>query len=120
MGASYLSLSAACTVLSFVGLQCWTTVSLERLRSDGLVGDTINAGDASHALNLLLGSYATIALVANFVLNVFVLLILSLKVIILLHMHPQTIFDRWRNDILFEKYFTNVLRICYVFVCFFL
>lgn len=82
MGVSYLSVSVVCTVLSFVGLQCWTAISLEQLKSDGLIGDNvISSGDASHALDLLLSSYTTIGLAANFALNIFVLLILCLKVI---------------------------------------
>ena len=61
---------------------------LEKLKFDGLIGETIlNSGNASHALELLLGSYTTLALVANFALNVFGLLILSIKVIFMLHMH---------------------------------
>ena len=86
MGVSYLSVSVVCTVLSFVGLQCWTAISLEQLKSDGLISDSvISSGDGSHALELLLSSYTTIALAANFALNTFILLILCLKVIFLLH-----------------------------------
>lgn len=81
MGVSYLSISVACTVLSFAGLQCWTHLSLEKLISDGLIGeDLIHSGNTSHALELLFGSYATVALVVNFALNIFVLIILCLKV----------------------------------------
>ncbi|CDP05329.1 unnamed protein product [Coffea canephora] len=82
MGVSYLSVSVVCTVLSFVGLRCWTAISLEQLKSDGLISDSvISSGDGSHALELLLSSYATIALAANFALNTFILLILCLKTI---------------------------------------
>lgn len=109
MGASYLSLSAVCTLLSFVGLQCWTTVSLERLRSNGLIGDAIlNTGDARHALDLLLGSYTTIALVANFVLNVFVLLILSLKTVFFTELQSSEIrklVERLINYIIYKGTF---------------
>lgn len=90
MGVNSLSLSAACTVLSFVGLQCWTAVSLEKLKSDGLIGETIlDYGNASHVVELLLGSYTTLLLVASFALNIFVLLILSLKVMFMLLMHSN-------------------------------
>ncbi|KAL3524161.1 hypothetical protein ACH5RR_016995 [Cinchona calisaya] len=82
MGVSYLSVSVVCTVVSFVGLQCWTAFSIEQLKPDGLIGDNvISSGDASHALELLLSSYTTIALAANFALNVFILMILTLKTI---------------------------------------
>jgi autocrine motility factor receptor len=78
MGASYLAISAVCTVLSFSVL---TEVSLDILRSDGLIVENLtNFENANHALELLFGSYATIALVVNFVFNVFILLNLCLKV----------------------------------------
>ena len=80
MGIRYLSVSVASTALSFVGLQVWTELSLDRLRADGLIAKNISLGDSEHALELLLGSYFTIALLTNFVLNVYILLILSLKV----------------------------------------
>ena len=78
MGVSYLAISAVCTVLSFSVL---TEVSLDILRSDGLTGENLtNLGNANRAAELLFESYATIALVVNFVLNVFLLLNLCLKV----------------------------------------
>lgn len=80
MGIRYLPVSVASTALSFVGLQVWTELSLDRLRSDGLISKNISLGDSEHALELLLGSYFTIALLTNFVLNVYILLVLSLKV----------------------------------------
>ncbi|GFZ15199.1 RPM1 interacting protein 2 [Actinidia rufa] len=80
MGVSYLSISAVCTLLSYIGLQYWIQLSLQKLTSDGLIGeDSIEPGNAHHVLQLLLGSQATIALLANFALNVFILLILGLK-----------------------------------------
>lgn len=81
MGASYLVISAASTILGFVGLQFWTEFSLDKLRTDGLVVENvIHLESANHVLELLLRSYATVALLANFVLNVFVLINLCLKV----------------------------------------
>ncbi|WMV33864.1 hypothetical protein MTR67_027249 [Solanum verrucosum] len=80
MGVSYLSVSAFCTVLSYVGLQCWMGISVEKLKSDGLIGESIiNFGNESRALENLLGSHTTIALGANFAVNVFILLVLFLK-----------------------------------------
>ncbi|KAJ6714657.1 RING FINGER AND PROTEASE ASSOCIATED DOMAIN-CONTAINING [Salix viminalis] len=82
MGVSYIAISAICTALSFVGLKCWTEVSLDRLKSNGSIGENlINSDNVNHALELLFGSYATIALLVNFVFNVFVLLNLCLKTI---------------------------------------
>lgn len=80
MGIRYLPVSVASTALSFVALQVWTELSLDRLRADGLIAKNISLGDSEHALELLLGSYFTIALLTNFVLNVYILLVLSLKV----------------------------------------
>lgn len=89
MGASYLVISAASTVLSFVGLQVWTEFSLDKLRTDGLVVENISHSEsANRALELLLGSYATVALLANFVLNVFVLINLCLKTIFFGELYP--------------------------------
>ncbi|CAN7081672.1 unnamed protein product [Brassica oleracea var. botrytis] len=80
MGIRYLQVSVASTALSFVGLQVWTELSLDGLREDGLIAKNISlGGDSEHALELLLGSYFTIALLTNFVLNVYILLLLSLK-----------------------------------------
>lgn len=60
-------------------------MSLDKLRSEGLIGENfISLENANHALELLLGSYATIALLANFVFNVFILLNLCLKVSVIL------------------------------------
>lgn len=85
MGLNYIAISSVWTVLSFVGLQLWTESSLVKLKSDGLISETvIHAGNVGHVVDLLLGSYATIALIANFVLNVFILLVLFFKVSLLL------------------------------------
>ncbi|KAI5594832.1 hypothetical protein POPTR_003G109400v4 [Populus trichocarpa] len=87
MGASYLAISAVCTVLSFSVL---TEVSLHILRSDGLIVENLtNFENANHALELLFGSYATIALVVNFVFNVFILLNLCLKTIFFGELYPS-------------------------------
>lgn len=89
MGASYLVISAASTILSFVGLQFWTEFSLDKLRTDGLVVENvIHLESANHVLELLLRSYATVALLANFVLNVFVLINLCLKTIFFGELYP--------------------------------
>ncbi|CAH1445138.1 unnamed protein product [Lactuca virosa] len=48
--------------------------------SDGLMGENLlHPGVANRVLELLLSSYTTVALVVNFVLNIFILIILSLK-----------------------------------------
>ncbi|KAL9412060.1 hypothetical protein AB3S75_045636 [Citrus x aurantiifolia] len=89
MGASYLVISAASAILSFVGLQFWTEFSLDKLRTDGLVVENvIHLESANRVLELLLRSYATVALLANFVLNVFVLINLCLKTIFFGELYP--------------------------------
>ncbi|XP_021909415.1 E3 ubiquitin protein ligase RIN2-like [Carica papaya] len=90
MGVSYLAISATCTALSFVGLQIWTEFSLDKLKPNGLISEHfLNLENASRAVELLSGSYATVALLANFVLNAFTLLILCLKTIFFIELYPS-------------------------------
>jgi len=80
MGIKYLHISVATTALSFVGLQVWTELSLDRLRADGIITKNISLGNSENTLELLLSSHTTIAFLASFVLNIYILLVLSLKV----------------------------------------
>lgn len=81
MGVSYLSASAVSTVISVIGLQWWMYLGLSKIKLDGLIGEEgVHQGNATYVLELLLGSYVTVALLLNFALNGFILLILSLKV----------------------------------------
>ncbi|KAI3793105.1 hypothetical protein L1987_35718 [Smallanthus sonchifolius] len=90
MGVGYLSVSAACTVLSFIGLRYWTELSYLKLKSDGLMGENLlHPGVASHVMELLLGSCTTVAMVVNFVLNAFMLIVLSLKTIFFVELHAS-------------------------------
>ncbi|XP_073064389.1 E3 ubiquitin protein ligase RIN2-like [Primulina eburnea] len=82
MGVKLLSASVVCTFLSIVGLQYWTDASLEKYNSDSLiVNDLINSEDASSALELLLGSYTTLVLVSSFALNLFITVMVGLKML---------------------------------------
>lgn len=64
-----------------IGLQCWTEISLERFKADGLIGqNTFYSENASRLIELLLRSHATITLLALCVINAIVLFILSIKV----------------------------------------
>ncbi|KAK4385119.1 E3 ubiquitin protein ligase RIN2 [Sesamum angolense] len=94
-------------LLSLVGLQYWTDMSLEKYKSDGLiVDDFINSEDASHAKELLLGSYTTLALVASFALNVFILIILSLKTIFFSELYTSEIrkmLERLLNYVIYKE-----------------
>lgn len=85
MSVNLLPISAVCTVLSFLGLRWWTASTLEKLRLDGLIGESqVHSGNASRALELLLGSGVAIALLANLAFHVFTFMILCLKVSLLL------------------------------------
>ncbi|XP_042494923.1 E3 ubiquitin protein ligase RIN2-like [Macadamia integrifolia] len=109
MGVSYLSISALCTVLSLVGLQWWTESKLYQLKLDDPIGeDGIHSGNASRALELFLGSHVTIALLANFVLNVFILVILCLKTIFFVQLYPseaRKVVERLINYVIYKGTF---------------
>ncbi|KAK9724449.1 hypothetical protein RND81_05G072900 [Saponaria officinalis] len=80
MGVSYLAISAVCTVVSFIGLQCWTEISLDKFKSDGLIGkDALYSENGYHIVELLLHSHGTITLLAICVINVLALFTLCLK-----------------------------------------
>ncbi|KAL7614386.1 hypothetical protein Lser_V15G09217 [Lactuca serriola] len=109
MGVGYLSISAVCTVLSFIGLQYWTEVSYVKLKSDGLMGENLlHPGVANRVLELLLSSYTTVALVVNFVLNIFILIILSLKTIFFDELHAtesRKMVERLVNYVIYKGTF---------------
>ncbi|XP_059624852.1 E3 ubiquitin protein ligase RIN2-like [Cornus florida] len=109
MAVSYLSISVVCTVLSFVGIQYWTGLSLEKVISNGLTDEiSIFSGNADRALELLLGSYTTVALLANFALNVFILLILCLKTIFFVELYPsetRKLVERFINYVIYKGIF---------------
>ncbi|KAK6155857.1 hypothetical protein DH2020_010105 [Rehmannia glutinosa] len=109
MGVNFLFISVVCTTLSVVGLQYWTEISFEKHKSDGLiVDDFINSEDASHVLELLLGSYTTLLLVASFALNVFVLIILGLKTIFFSELYTSEIrkmLERLINYVIYKGTF---------------
>ncbi|KAL5810914.1 hypothetical protein ACOSQ4_027482 [Xanthoceras sorbifolium] len=90
MGTSYLTISAASTVLSFVALLVWTEFSLDKLKINGLFSeDFVHLENLDRAIELVLGSYATYTLLGNFLLNAFVLLILCLKTIFFVKLYPS-------------------------------
>ena len=81
MALRSVTISAVSTVLSFVGLQFWTELSLDKLKLDGPIGKNfIQLENSSHLGELLLGSYTTVGLLANFLINVFILVNLCIKV----------------------------------------
>ncbi|KAF2311697.1 hypothetical protein GH714_026109 [Hevea brasiliensis] len=95
--------------LSFVGLQCWTELSVDKLKADGLISDNfISHENANRALELLLGSYATVALLANFVFNAFILINLCLKTIFFVELYPsetQKLVERLINYVIYKGTF---------------
>ncbi|KAK9078066.1 hypothetical protein SSX86_002123 [Deinandra increscens subsp. villosa] len=109
MGVGYLSVSAVCTVLSFIGLQYWSEISYVKLKSEGLMGENLlHPGVANRVLELLLGSYITFALVVNFVLNSFILIILSLKTIFFVELHvaeSRKLLERLVNYVIYKGTF---------------
>ncbi|PSS32432.1 E3 ubiquitin protein like [Actinidia chinensis var. chinensis] len=113
MAVSCLSISAVCTVLSFVGLQYWTGLSLEKLTSDGVISqDSIEPGNAFNVLQLPSGSQATVALLANFALNVFLLLILSVKTIFFVELYPsetRKLVERFINYVIYKGIFLPMI-----------
>ncbi|XP_062153725.1 E3 ubiquitin protein ligase RIN2 isoform X1 [Alnus glutinosa] len=109
MGGRYIAISALSTVLSFVGLQFWTELSLDKLKSDGLIGENfIHSENASRVIELLLGSYAIIGLLTNFVLNVFIFLVLCLKTIFFVELYPsetRKLLERLINYVIYKGMF---------------
>ncbi|MQL81311.1 hypothetical protein Taro_013748 [Colocasia esculenta] len=108
-----LHASVLCTVLSFVGWQWWTMTLLGRIKADGLIdGGKIHSGNAGHVLELLLGSHVTVALLVNFVINVFVLTILCLKTIFFLQLYPsetRKVMERAVNYVLYKGIFLPLI-----------
>ncbi|KAE9594008.1 putative chromatin regulator PHD family [Lupinus albus] len=80
MALRFITISAISTVLSFVGLQFCADFSLDTLKSDGLAGwDVMPLDNANHDAKLPLGLFTTVGLLANCMINVFILLNLCLK-----------------------------------------
>ncbi|KAL9240382.1 hypothetical protein vseg_014608 [Gypsophila vaccaria] len=80
MGVNYLAISAVCTVVSFIGLQCWTEISLDKFKSDGLIGrETLYSENAYRVVELLLHSHGTVTLLVICVINSLALVTLCLK-----------------------------------------
>ncbi|CAI0462357.1 unnamed protein product [Linum tenue] len=109
MGVSYLAISVGSTALSFVGLQYQAELSLDKLRSNGLIEEgSVNLVNANDAMGLLFGSYATTALLANFLFNVFILVNLCLKSIFFADLYPsetRKLVERLVNYVIYKGTF---------------
>lgn len=73
MSFRYIAVSAACLALSVAGLQWWVFSILSR--------NGLGLGDAGRAVEVLLGSKVTIALLVNLAINAYILLVLCLKML---------------------------------------
>ncbi|CAI0462358.1 unnamed protein product [Linum tenue] len=114
MGVSYLAISVGSTALSFVGLQYQAELSLDKLRSNGLIEEgSVNLVNANDAMGLLFGSYATTALLANFLFNVFILVNLCLKSIFFADLYPsetRKLVERLVNYVIYKQMFQALAR----------
>ncbi|KAF7836333.1 E3 ubiquitin protein ligase RIN2 [Senna tora] len=113
MAMRIVAISAVSTVLSFLGLQFCTEFSLDKLKSDGLFGKNFTHLDnASHVSELLLGSYTSIGLLANFMINVFILLNLCLKTIFFTELYPsetRKLVERLINYVIYKGTFLPLI-----------
>ncbi|KAI0488286.1 hypothetical protein KFK09_028114 [Dendrobium nobile] len=73
MSLHYIAVSAVCLALSVAGLQWWVLSFLSR--------NGLGLGEAGRAVDVLLGSNVTIALLVNLAVNAYVLLVLCLKML---------------------------------------
>ncbi|THU61286.1 hypothetical protein C4D60_Mb07t21700 [Musa balbisiana] len=124
MAVNYLCLSAFSTAVGLVGLQWWTVSSLDRMRSDGLfVGDGHGVSLESAALELLLSSHVTVALLVNFVINVYVLVVLLLKTLFFVQLNAsetRKVLEGFVNYILYKGAFLLLVvppNISQVIIC---
>ncbi|KAK7259736.1 hypothetical protein RIF29_25349 [Crotalaria pallida] len=113
MALKVITISAVSTVLSFVGLQFCTGLSLDKLKSDGLVGWTlVNLDNASHDNELPLGLYTAIGLLANCTINVFILLNLCLKAIFFTELYSsetRKLIERLINYVVYKGTFLPLI-----------
>ncbi|XP_057452791.1 E3 ubiquitin protein ligase RIN2-like [Lotus japonicus] len=117
MALRIIAVSAVSTVLSFVGLQFCTDLSLDKLRSDGLIGWNLTQFDnASHDVELdvevPLGLYTTIGLLANCLINIFVLLNLCLKAVFFTELYPsetRKLIERLINYVIYKGTFLPLI-----------
>lgn len=101
MAVNYLHVSAVSTVASFVGLQWWAFSYFDAVKSDGL-------GEGESAVELVLGSNVTVAFLVLFVINVFLLVVLSLKTLFFVQLYPsetQKVLERIVNYVILKGIF---------------
>ncbi|CAJ2638523.1 E3 ubiquitin protein ligase rin2-like protein [Trifolium pratense] len=113
MALKFIAISAVSTVLSFVGLQFCTDLSLDKLKSDGLIGwNSIHLDNFNHDIELPLGLYTTIGLLTNCMINVFVLLNLCLKAMFFADLYPsetRKLIERLVNYVIYKGTFLPLI-----------
>ncbi|WJX36449.1 E3 ubiquitin protein ligase rin2 [Trifolium repens] len=113
MALKFIAISAVSTVLSFVGLQFCTDLSLDKLKSDGLIGwNSIHLDNVNHDIELPLGLYTTIGLLTNCMINVFVLLNLCLKAMFFADLYPsetRKLIERLVNYVIYKGTFLPLI-----------
>ncbi|XP_074558715.1 E3 ubiquitin protein ligase RIN2-like [Curcuma longa] len=111
MAVNYLYLSAFSTAVGFVFLQWWTVSSLEGMKADGLIGREAGGGsleDAGRALELLLSSHVIVVLLVNFVINVYFLVVLLLKMLFFVQLNSsetRKVLERFISYIIYKGTF---------------
>lgn len=109
MGVRVLSVSAVCTLLSLGFLHFGTRQFLHNLIDDRLIGpDFVETGNFRNAWKLLLSSKTMIVLCANFIINVFILLLVALKAIFFVELNTsetRKLLERLLNYIIYKGIF---------------
>ncbi|KAK7334519.1 hypothetical protein VNO80_26276 [Phaseolus coccineus] len=113
MALRVIAVSAVSTFLSFVGLQFCTDLSLDKLRSDGLIGwNLIHLDDASQDIELPSGLYTTIGLLLNCMINLFVLLNLCIKAVFFSELNAfetRKLIERLVNYVIYKGTFLPLI-----------
>ncbi|KOM42995.1 hypothetical protein LR48_Vigan05g059900 [Vigna angularis] len=113
MALRVIAVSAVSTFLSFVGLQFCTDLSLDKLRSDGLIGwNLIHLDDASQDIELPSGLYTTIGLLLNCMINLFVLLNLCIKAVFFSELYAsetRKLIERLVNYVIYKGTFLPLI-----------
>ncbi|KAH7687695.1 autocrine motility factor receptor protein [Dioscorea alata] len=100
MAVNFLYVSVACTALSLLGLQWWLISFLDRIKSDGIL--------SGGALEVVLSSHVTIALLVNLALNVYFLIVIGLKTLFFVQLSPaetRKVLERFINYIIYKGTF---------------
>ncbi|WOL05651.1 hypothetical protein Cni_G14380 [Canna indica] len=112
MAVNCLYISAFSTVVGLVVLQWWAFSSVDEMKADGLIAGGNDARGSSEsagrALELLLSSRVTMALLVNLVINVYVLVVLLLKTLFFVQLNAsetRKVLERFINYIIYKGTF---------------